>query len=331
MDKKQWNQFIKENGPKSGSFLQSFEWGEFQQSLGRKVIRILSPFGRSPEGGENGFAAQIIKIPFCCGLSYFYIPKGPIFKKNQEYRIKNYESRIKTLIETAKKEKAIFIRFEPEALDENEIKNLNLRPSPASQIQPKRTLILDLEKSFDDLLRGMHPKTRYNIHLAERFGAETKMENKFGDFLHLLKETSERDKFHLHPDSYYKKMLENLTASNDFQVKLWVAKHRGQIIAADLIGYFGKTATYLHGASSHNYRNLMAPHLLHWTIIKDAKSNGYKYYDFWGIDEAKWPGVTRFKKGFGGEEISSPGTFDLPIKKNLYKMYQLARKVRSIF
>jgi len=354
MEREDWNKFIKEHGPLSGSFLQSWEWGEFQQSLGRKVIKI----------SDNDFAAQIIKIPLGCGLSYFYIPKGPILKKfpislpsgdvPQGHKIQipkqpphsppispeakqgeaegvEIRNVLKYLIDVAKKENAVFIRFEPEILDENESKNLNLWPSPASQVQPRQTIIFDLEKPFDDLLRGMHPKTRYNIHLAERHGIEIRVENKFGNFLRLLKETSGRDNFFLHPDNYYKKMFEILASTSDFNIKPWVAKSKGQIIAVAMIGYFGKTATYLHGGSAHNYRSLMAPHLLHWAIIKDAKVNGFKYYDFWGIDEKKWPGVTRFKKGFSGEELNFPGAFDLPIRKNLYRIYMLTKRLRQIF
>ncbi len=356
VDSEMWNHFIIENGPKSGLFLQSYEWGEFQQSLGRKVIRVL----------EDEFAAQIIKMPLVLDLCYLYIPKGPILA---EFPIPNSqfpknchsdpdgrsgeESRgspkddprniiLNSLRDVAKKENAIFVRFEPEKMSEGEIEDLNLTQS--RDIQPRRTLILNLEKSFDDLLGGMQPKTRYNIHLAERHGVEIRVGNGFGEFLLLLKETARRDEFHLHPMAYYKKMAEFFTppfsppvsqseiggGRRGLKIKLWAAKYKNQTIAANLIGYFGDTVTYLHGASSYNWRNLMAPHLLHWQVIKNAKIEGYKFYDFWGIDETKWPGVTRFKKGFGGEELNYPGTLDLPINKNLYKMYQLARKLKSL-
>ncbi len=324
-----WDNFIQSNGPLSGSFLQSYEWGEFQESLGRKVIRIL----------ENDFAAQIIKVPLAFGLYYLYIPKGPIFKKNSNSKIQ-IPNLISFLVDTLKKEGAVFMRIEPEILDEEDIVNLKLLKSPARQAQPNRTLILNLEQPFEDVLSGMHPKTRYNIHLAERHGIEVRIGNEFGEFLRLLKETAERDKFYLHPIEYYKKMADFFFHRNNggLRIKLWTAKYSNQMIASVLIGYFGNTATYLHGASSKNFRHLMAPHLLHWEIIKNAKAEGYKYYDFWGIDEKKWPGLTRFKKGFASEAspdpsvgsgfiLTYPGAFDLPINKNWYKIYQLAKKL----
>jgi lipid II:glycine glycyltransferase (peptidoglycan interpeptide bridge formation enzyme) len=51
--------------------------------------------------------------------------------------------------------------------------------------------------------------------------------------------------------------------------------------------YFGNIAYYLHGASSNKYRNMMAPYMLQWEAVKDAKKRGYKLYDFWGISPLK--------------------------------------------
>ena len=71
----------------------------------------------------------------------------------------------------------------------------------------------------------------------------------------------------------------------------------------------------------------MAPHFLQWRQILEAKKRGKNRYDFWGIDEKKWPGVTRFKRGFGGKEITYIGAWDLIYRPIWYKIYNLARKV----
>jgi lipid II:glycine glycyltransferase (peptidoglycan interpeptide bridge formation enzyme) len=64
--------------------------------------------------------------------------------------------------------------------------------------------------------------------------------------------------------------------------------------------------------------------------MQAAKGLGYKYYDLYGIDEVKWPGVTRFKKGFGGKEVSYPGTFDLVFERIWYNVYGVARRIRRM-
>ena len=71
----------------------------------------------------------------------------------------------------------------------------------------------------------------------------------------------------------------------------------------------------------------MAPYLLQWEQIKEAKKRGCIEYDFWGIDDKKWPGVTRFKKGFGGQEITYPGAFDLIFQPIWYRLYKIAKRI----
>ena len=73
----------------------------------------------------------------------------------------------------------------------------------------------------------------------------------------------------------------------------------------------------------------MATYILHWEIIKYAKENGFNEYDFWGIDEKKWPGVTRFKKGFGGREVEYAGSYDYVFQPFWYKLYNLYRKLKT--
>jgi lipid II:glycine glycyltransferase (peptidoglycan interpeptide bridge formation enzyme) len=269
---------------RSGQFLQSNEWQKFQESLGRKTWRIDD--------------ALIIKMPLKFGFSYLYSPKL------LESRIQKLEIRIKKI---AKDERAIFWRIEPaDKPPENFIKT--------SDVQPRCTQILDLIKSEDELLAKMRPKTRYNIRLAAKKGVQVSLQL-FNEFYNLLRQTAERQKIKLHPKKYYKKLAE-------FN-EIYIAYCNDAPIAGAMINFYKDTATYLHGGSSDWHKNLMAPYLLHWEIIKAAKARQMKYYDWWGVDEKRWPGITRFKKGFGGEGVCSPGTYDLQINKALYWLYEL--------
>ncbi|TSC74000.1 MAG: methicillin resistance protein, partial [Parcubacteria group bacterium Gr01-1014_33] len=118
----------------------------------------------------------------------------------------------------------------------------------------------------------------------------------------------------------------------NFSNELFFAESEGRILAAALINFYHaqkgeSAATYLHGASSHEHREMMAPHLLHWRIIQEAKKRGCGTYDFWGIDEKKWPGVTRFKIGFGGDILEYPESVDVVYKRGLYRLYRFFRKM----
>lgn len=329
INKETWNRFVLVN---QGSFLQSWEWGEFQASVGKRVFRFC--------GDE--WAAQFIenKLP---GVNkfYWYCPRGPIAK----FSIFNlqFSNFLKQIKEAAGKD-VIFFRLGPEWEMAN---SQRLTASGFQQlpydIEPSQTQILDITKSGEELLVQMHEKTRYNIRLAERKGVRVKFvisdiqnfEHYFNEFYRLVSEgTAERKKIRHYPKEYYKKQL----AINNQQSKftLFVAEYEGKVIATNIVVLFGGRATYLHGATSSEHREVMAPHLLQWEQIKYAKTQGCAEYDFWGIVNEhtldkrgpSWEGFTRFKKGFGGREVNYVGYWDYPLDKKWYSLYRLVQKFR---
>lgn len=279
------------------NFLQSNEWAEFQKKLGRQIWRL-----------DNTLA---IKYPLPFGQSYLYCPAGPV-------------GDVEKLKELAKREKVVFLRVEPRT-GKIDLTNF-IETTP---VQPKQTLILDLSKSEKELLNSFHPKTRYNIRLAEKKGVKVEIKKDATVFWRLIEQTAKRDNFSSHSKDYYSKLIES-----DF-VKIFAAEYQGKILAANLVVFFGDTATYLHGASADEDRNLMAPHLLQWSAIKEAKKSGCDYYDFWGVaptnqPDHSWAGITRFKEGFGGQRIDYAGTWDLPIKRGWYMLYGTIKRMRRI-
>ena len=310
-DKEKWNNFIKEN---NGSFLQSFQWGEFQKSLGRKIFRIEI---------ENNLRALIIKHDLPFKKSFLYCPRGPVIKN-----LKGFGEFVQKIKKIALEENAIFFKIEPDFdFDFDNISDFGFRKS-FREIQPSKTLSLDISKPEEELLSKMHCKTRYNIRLAERRGVVVKISdscNYFNDFFALLEKSAKRDDFRTHPKQYYKKQL--LINDDEYRTFLFIAYHKNIPIAGIMVNFFGLTATYLHGGFDYSFRSLMAPYKLQYEAIRRAKTMGCKYYDFWGIEEKRWPGVTRFKKGFGGKKVVYPGSFDLILSRNWYIIYKVSRKI----
>ena len=203
-------------------------------------------------------------------------------------------------------------------------------------MQPADSLILDLDKPLDQIEAGMHQKTRYNIHLAERKGVqvfESTNEKSLADFLALQSVTAQRDKIKPFPDSYFQQMYQALVPAG--QLSLWRAEFQGSLLAINLMISFGDTVSYNHGASSEEQRNLMAPHLLQWKAIQWAKEKGHSHYDFRGIapdDNPKhaWAGITRFKKGFGGRVVHYVGCYDFVLNSAWYRLYRLGQTLIKI-
>ena len=290
-------------------FLQTPEWLEFQRYTGHKVWRL-----------DDGFIkANIIRYDVRLGQNFLSIPYGPELNMDlAEDGIKNQVTDfIKTIAHIGQEEKSMFVKIEPmhdiatELLYRNGMK---LRRSPVD-LQPHATVVADLSQTEDELLDRLHHKHRYNINLAERKGVTIGTSGDIDTFWSLLQDTANRDGFRPHTRMYYHKLI-NFFAEKKGKIRtrLFFAYHGGDPIAATLMLEHEKTAYYLHGVSDRAHRALMAPHLLHWTLMKWYREAGFLWYDFWGIDSTKWPGVTRFKLGFGARHIEYPGAFDFVFK-----------------
>ncbi len=286
----------------SGAFLQSKQWADFQRSTGREVVIV------------DGVGLFVVNaLPF--GWKYAFCPKGP-----------TTDVSVEMLRTVADKLGVVFLRLEPtQRLNDS----ITQRLFKTFEISPSHTLVTDLTKPEGDLLAAMHEKTRYNVRLAERKGVTVSIgTDSIDDVWPLFEQTASRGQFRLHPKSYYQKMLASGV------VFIATAKVGDQIVAANLMVDHAGTRTYLHGASGETHRNVMAPFLLHWELIKDAKRKGIEAYDWWGVapegaDESHpWNGITRFKLGFGGNRVDSPGTFDFVARPVEYMIYKILRTIR---
>jgi peptidoglycan pentaglycine glycine transferase (the first glycine) len=331
--------FVQSNSP-DGGFLQSVYWRKFQEAWGRKTFEL----SEKDENNSTLIYAYMIVHTLPVVGDYFYVPRGPIVQvQSSKFKVQSF---FKDIIELAKKNNIGWVRIEPtnenilRAIKENLPGGVKIKKA-AVDMQPREILILDISKNEEVLLGQMKQKTRYNIRLAEKKKANvfTSRDKKYIDeFCRLVHITAERDKITAHPENYYRKMFEIIPSDI---LKLYIAEYEGEVIVANLVLFFGNTATYMHGASDNKHRNVMAPYLLQWQQILDAKAAGCEKYDFGGIKthsmehgtwNKSWEGLTRFKTGFASDikPIEFPGSYDIilnPTKYNLYRVIQRAKKI----
>ncbi len=294
-DKKIWNDIVIKN---QGNFLQSWQWGDFKSHF-QKVTRLAGFDGDKPIVVCQFFTE---KLPFG---SYLYGPYAPL---GEVAKIKDF------LIEVKKKKKC-FLLIEP-------LKELSFGKPAFLRHQPKKSLIKKLSDR-KKLLSGVEKDTRYSIKRATREGVEIIRSTDISNFYPLLKSASKRHGFNIYSREYFEKLIET------DNIRLFVAMHKKEVAAATFVSFFGKRATYLHAGMNYEKRKICASSLLNYEIMNFAYENGFEEYDFWGIDEKKMPGVTKFKKGFGGKEVVYPPARDIPIKKMKYKLYEKAHSVKS--
>ena len=299
--------------------LESTAWLELQQQF-YSVERLGYYYQQSLVA-----VATFIRRPFLAGYCYYYSPRGPIFINNQA-AIDFWPAMLADIKPWLTQRRALFWRLEPICQPE-QLNFIQLGLQPGPDIQPSQSRILNINQSEEAILEQMHPKTRYNIRLASKRGVtvEKADQSNFADFWRLMAITGQRDSFHLHQPQYYQAIIQAPFS------QLLVAKWQGQVLAVGLFAYWGQTAVYLHGASDNQQRQLMAPYLIQWQAIQLAQERACQRYDLFGINSAKWPGVTRFKQGFGGFIVNYPGSFDWPAHQLFYRFYKIIRRWRRSF
>lgn len=323
LERERWNDFMADSP--CGSILQSYEWGEFKAHFGWRPIRIVL----EDEGKITaGISILIREIPFIRHC-LFYAPRGPIL----DYSNKELLHALLDVVEKeAERNRAISLKIDPEIPegDKSALDNLiSLGFEKAlKQVQPRVTFILDLDRDLNAILASFEEKTRYNVRLAEKKGVRVKediSEKGIKTFYGLYLDTSRRDKFLIHPLTYYQKVRE-IIFNAGLGTNL-MAYYNGEPIAAVIVFAFGRKIWYMYGASASEFRNVMPNHLLHWEVIKWAKERNFKYYDLWGIpvnptENHPLYGVYRFKKGLKGQLVKYIGAYDFPYSPLFYHAFE---------
>ncbi|HLC94322.1 MAG TPA: peptidoglycan bridge formation glycyltransferase FemA/FemB family protein [Patescibacteria group bacterium] len=311
--------------------LQSWQWGEARKKMGIAIMRVGEYHKETLVNVYQVTFHQIPHTPFTIG----YLPRSATPS----------EEVVHFLEHEGKKRNCIFIKVEPyvrkSKINGNPL-GANINPPlgcilSSHPLFPNWTLLLDLTKSEDELLKNMHPKTRYNIKLAQKKGVIVKeMTNTqgFEIFAKLYFETCKRQKYFGHNTTYHKTIFETLKNTISH---ILVAFYEKTPLAAYEIFIFNGVLYYPYGGSSVQLRNLMMPHLLMWEAIRFGKQQEAKKFDMWGSlppsydVKNPWAGFTRFKEGFGGIHTELIGSFDLVINKLLYPIYNFVYKTRRKF
>jgi lipid II:glycine glycyltransferase (peptidoglycan interpeptide bridge formation enzyme) len=322
-----YDTFVQTHG---GELFQSFAWGEFQKKIpGREEAWAYGV----KEGKRWLGGVLMVKQRLPIGLCWLSVARGPVFAQGVDAP-KVWAMLFREISARANLEKAVFLRVEPaegcalalftSVRKGNDAHSLRSWLPAHAHYQPEWTLRVDLRPSEEDILKQMESKGRYNARLAAKKGVTVRATQNPKDAAHfyqILQKTGERDRFGIHAEPYYKTFLEE--GARGKWGALFLAEHEGKAIAGALVTFYGKTGTYFYGASDHAYRSLMAPYLLQWEAMCEAKRQGCEWYDFLGIappDEPKhvWRGVTEFKEKFGGVRVQYPAAREFVFKPFWY-------------
>lgn len=315
--KKTWEKFLLAQPYQP--FFQSWNWGEIQEGLGNKVLRL----GVYAEKRLVGIC-QIVEVRAKRG-NYFHLRHGPLlvdFKKQ-------FPALIAEIIKIARVVKMDFIRMSP-LIEEKNFRGF--RSSPIHNMDAENAWVLELNISEEELLKQMRKTTRYLIKKGERSGLEITPAKSTDDtkaFLKLYQKTAAKHGFV--PHGGIKEEIE--VFKKDGQAELFLARYKKKIISGALVVFYGKQAVYHHGATDPKFEHLSPSYFLQWEAIKEAKRQGKQIYNFWGVvppdkPNHPWQGLTLFKTGFGGRGVNFIHAQDLPLTPWYWKTYFIESIIR---
>ena len=350
--KEVWEGFLMEC--KEKTFLDSWNWGEFQRKMGNKIWR----FGIYKKNENLLALALVIKIKAKRGI-FLFVPHGPVIRtlprpvSGNSVESGSWQSQellrflVEKLKEIAKEENCSFVRISP-ILARNEenikiFKNLGFREAPI-HMHPELTWELDIRAPESELLMNMRKTTRYLIRQAQKNKdieiCQTQSIENIEKFNELYQETKNRHHFTPFSLEYLKN--EFLIFQQDGQVSIFLGKYKNETVSSAIIIFWQGIAFYHHGASSSKYPKIPVSYLLQWEVIREARGRGCHTYNFWGIAPLSsagvgsqvinknhpWYGLTLFKIGFGGCKKEYLRTQDLVLSPRYWLNY-IVEKIRK--
>lgn len=329
-----WNELIRELP--GASILQTSQWAEVKRSGGWVPLFKLW----RNQSAETVAAALILRKKLLPWLEFWYIPRGPLMDWNDTALRDQVLSEI---AELARNSHAVFLKIDPDVPIQFGLEGKeNFRENPAGisllekykkegwqfspqQIQFRNTIWIGLAPTAEELLAAMKQRTRYKVRLAEKKDVTVRRgtPDDFDMLYEMYHETATRDNFIIRSHAYYKDVWTRFYQAD--MLDPLIAEVEGEAVGAIFLFSYAHFSWYIYGMSRNVHREKMPNYLLQWQAILKAKERGSQTYDLWGAPDSydksdrMW-GVYQFKKGLGGYEVNTPGAWDLPLNKPLYRL-----------
>lgn len=333
VDRQQWNAFLAQSD--QGHILQSYEWGELSLYLGGRLYRL----GALDEQQQMVGAMMLVEVPVALPglrLKWLYSARGPAVTHDDALvHLISYAH------DLARRERAITLRIEPNVADNDTeqdrwlatYRRLGFSSNPIS-VHGRRSWVLDISPTSEQLLANFKMTWRQNVRVAERKGVvirEVESDADFDAYYNLLSITSERDAFFIHGKEYHREILRQYAETGN--LVLFLAEHEGQALATKMLICLGDWCWDMFGGSGNEKRNLKATYLLQYRCIQWAQARGCRYFDFRVIPEVLEPGedmwgVYEYKRGFGGFSRLNLPTQDYVYRPLIYTAWRKLVEVR---
>lgn len=298
----------------SAHFLQSRAWALFQEAQGRKVFY----------GSDKNWSWMAIYESNRLGAR-LYVPYGPTATSPSALK-----KAIESLLACATECGVDFVRVEPQAPQVKKVLRSLHAKRAHRDIQPRHTFVKDLDRPDDDLYGEMASTNRRLTRRSKEAGFTFTKSHNPADitiFLDMIHQVAKRTGMQPHSDEYFTLMANTLLPLK--AATLFIGKHDGKPVSTCIAFEDFHARYYAHAANAEAARKLQPSVYMMGELIFDAKREGKKQFDFFGVappnagKDHKWAGFTQFKKSFGGRYVEYSGTWEIPVKPARYQAYRL--------
>ena len=308
--------------------LQGSEWSSFQNILGKDVIQRSGPgwfFSAVTERGFGRLGKQFSRL---------YVQYGPYAESKQAMA-----NALVELEKLGREYRVDYVRVEPILASMTHIVAADYGYATQKRtFQPQHTNWLDIDRQEEDIIASFNATNRTSWRNAEKRGHTFETvytEDKMDEFLHMMEITGKRTGSVFHDGSYLKTLIRTLGPTKSAGV-IYVS-FEGKRIASTLYidDREGSTRYYMFAGTEDEARKLGANSTLVSYMILDAHKKGLKRVDLFGVtppdapESHPWMGLSRFKRSFGGEDVSFNGTWEKPLNKQRYFIMKLARMLAN--
>lgn len=326
-NRSEWETFIANH--LEANFLHSWYWGEFQEKIGKKIIRT----GFYSDGALSGLMLTIVES--AKRARYLVVPGGPILNWNNKRLVTAFGNELRNL---GKEHNCVFARVRPQLEDDDfsrrTFRDLGFSRAPM-YLHAELTSQLNIRISEKELLGNMRKATRYEVKKTQSLGIkiEKNGDKNSKNFYKFQIETAKRHKF----VPFTKDFLEtqfDIFIKNDKAI-LYTAKYKNKTLAQAFVIFYGEEAVYHYGTSTEEGRKYNGAYLIQWEAIREAKKRGMSRYNFWGVspqdsNDHRFAGLSLFKRGFGGTDVAYLPAQDLVFNKPRYLINYFVERFRRI-
>ena len=276
---------------------QDWSYGAACEDLGSIVLRAEIRDGKDSIG-----ALQLIHRPLFGVLHAAVGTRGPVW--SPESRLEQRTQGLRTLAKSLPLPKLRGLFVTPE-----EDHQASLKASGFQRVMtPYATVTLDLTQDPQTLRRHMHQKWRNRLTAAEAADLKVRRADARPEqYLWLLEAEQQQQK-----QIGYRALPPALVPAWQAErggLRVYIAHHNDQIVAAVLFLLHGNNATYHIGWSNSEGRRMSAHNLLLWTAMRRLPKCGINTLDLGGLNTRESPGIARFKLGTGGKVKTLSGTW----------------------